>query len=327
MDVESRSRARSVTAAKPLEPGPRLVVDPVAQPAGRALAMHASPSSARKRRRAALAHLLPARAADGGVGRHEQHGSRSRCSAARRSSTVSACGAKRTSSGPTSRPRPRRRRRRRPARPAGRRSSRARRRAASRSAKPPAWKQVRPVEQVQRGVARRHDLELEIELRAGAGPRRACTAAATLHVQRLDAGARAGSRRSRRRCAARADAHPFPRRRRRARRRRVRSASHIVCVRRPRRPRRPRGRRSSPPRGTGRGSGTTATGRCSTAPADERQTAGVTVGGAVRGDDHARRAGAGRAADHRAEVARVGDLVEAGRAAALSAAASSHASA
>ena len=57
---------------------------------------------------------------------------------------------------------------------------------------------------------------------------------------------------------------------------------------------------------------TTAIGRCSIAPAEERATAGVTTRRAVRGHDDAGRAGALRAPADRAEVARVGDLVEHG---------------
>ena len=78
---------------------------------------------------------------------------------------------------------------------------------------------------------------------------------------------------------------------------------------RPRR-RRPRRRRPWPRRASRRGCRTRATGRCSTAPADALQAAGVTSARAALGDHHAGRAGRLGHAAHRAEVVRVLDLVE-----------------
>ena len=55
---------------------------------------------------------------------------------------------------------------------------------------------------------------------------------------------------------------------------------------------------------------TRAIGRCSTAPADALQTAGVTSADAPLGNDHARSPRPPRRSGDRAQVLRVGDLVE-----------------
>ena len=277
--------------------------------------------------RAALAHLLPARTADRGIGRHEQHGLASRGARRRVArARVSAWAAKRTASAPDLAIRARAVEDDDAARAAHGHEARElvdERVPVGIAAR---VEEVRPVEQVERDVGSTLDLESRssFALATGLEERHRRRDA---HVERLDAGRERDRDGRRRRCAARADAPPCPRRRRRARRRRVRSSVPERACRRPRPPRTPRGGRSSPRRGSGRGSGTTATGRCSTAPADERQTAGVTAAAPCAGTIDARRARAGGAADDGTEVPRVGHLVEAGRAAACSAAASSHASA